>query len=128
MAEVRFREVYNQYLKPEMRKRYREEGKKYSKEALEIYPDSVEVNYILGRLFYKKSSMPEPEDKIARDYFMKVIENDPEHVNANISLSELYFKHKNKEKARYYAERALKSDQANVRARQLLLYIKKYNK
>jgi len=127
LAEIRFREVYDSYLPETARNKYREEGVGYCREALAIYPDSIDINYFLGRFHFKKSAMPEPEDRTARDYFLKVLEQNPEHVEANIALSELYFKHKNREKARFYAEQALKGDPASARARQLMIYIDRYN-
>ncbi len=128
MTEVRFRETFYSYLPGKKRKVMRQEGIKYALEALEIYPESEDINYYLGRFHYKKSTMPENEDRTARDYFLKVINKNPLHTNANVALSELYFKHKNRGKARFYATQALKGDPRNQRARQLLKYIDRYNK
>ncbi len=124
MTDIRFREVFYSYLTDNIRKKFREEGIKYGKEALKIFPDSEEVNYMLGMFYYKK---PGEFDRIARDYFLKVISIDPAHVESNIALSELYMKHRNRKKAAVYAKMALTADPGNRRARQLLKYIKKYN-
>lgn len=128
MTEIRFRETFYSYLPGSKRKILRKEGIRYAEEALKLYPESTEINYYLGRFYYKKSTMPENRDRTARDYFLKVIKKNPLHTDANIALSELYYKHKNREKARFYASQALKGDARNRRARQLLKYIDKYNK
>lgn len=128
MTEVRFRETYYSYLPANQRKKFRKEGIRYGLEALKVYPESEIVNYYLGRFYYKKSTMPENEDRIAKKYFLKVLEKNPHHSDANTALSELYFKHKNREKARFYASQALKGDPKHRRARQILKYLDKYNK
>ncbi len=128
LADVRYREVYESYLPQEKKEKLKEQGIGYCREALAIYPQSVEINYFLGRFHYSRSSSPESDDKTARDYFIKVVELQPEHINANIALSELYFRHKNREKAQFYANQALKGDPHNRRAHQLLNYIDKFNK
>jgi tetratricopeptide (TPR) repeat protein len=123
MAEIRFREVLYSYLPYKLKNSYRKEGIKYGKEALSIYPLSIEVNYLLGILYHKH---PDNFDKEAREYLLKVIESRPYHVGANIALAELYFKHRNRVKARRYITSALKSEPENKRARELLKYIDKY--
>lgn len=128
MAEIRFRETYYSYLPGSRREKLRKEGIRYAREALKIYPESTDVNYYLGRFHYRKTSMPENQDRTARDYFLKVIKKNPNHVDANIALSELYFKHKNREKARHYAQQALNGDPRNRRARQLIKYLNQYNR
>ncbi len=114
MAEVRFDEVYFKEIPDNLRTKYIGEGIQYSKEALEVYPDSKDVNFYLGTFYYKN---PEPDDVKAKKQFLRVIEIDPDFVSPYVSLSELYFKHKNKDKARLYADKALKLDPANERAR-----------
>jgi tetratricopeptide (TPR) repeat protein len=123
MAEIRFREVLSAYLPYKLKNSYRNEGIKYGKEALSIHPSSVEVNYLMGMFYHRH---PENFDTNARDYFLKVIESKPYHAGANIALAELYFKHRNRVKARRYITSALKSEPENRRARQLLKYIDKY--
>lgn len=123
MAEIRFREVLNSYLPYKLKNSYRKEGIQYGKEALSIYPSSVEVNYLMGMFYHRH---PDNFDTKAREYLLKVIESSPDHPGANIALAELYFKHKNKIKARRYITSALKSEPENKRAKQLLKYIDKY--
>ncbi len=123
MAEIRFREVIDSYLPYKLKNSYRKEGIKYGKEALSIYPLSVDVNYLMGILYHKH---PDNFDTKAREFLLKVVESRPYHVGANIALGELYFKHRNRVKARRYITAALKSEPENKRARQLLKYIDKY--
>ncbi len=117
MAEVRFREAYYENITDELRAKYIKEGIRYSKEALRIYPESKEANYYLAVFYYKSAS---PDDLQAKNQFLRVIELDPENVDAYVALSELYYKHRNKEKSRFYADLALKKNPANQRARFLL--------
>jgi hypothetical protein len=49
-------------------------------------------------------------------------------VKANVALSELYFKYRNREKAQYYAMQALRDDPRNERARQILDYLETHNR
>ncbi len=123
MADVRFREVFYSNIEPALRKKYRAEGMRYCREALEIYSGSAEVNYLMGRFVYEPSTTPQDSDRTARDYFLKTIELQPDHADANAVLSELYFKYKNTKKARNYATRALETDPSNERARQIIRYI-----
>ncbi|MCU0848154.1 MAG: tetratricopeptide repeat protein [Spirochaetes bacterium] len=120
MAEIRFHQLYYEGLPAGFRDRYMLDGVKYCAEALQANPDSVQVNYMLG-VFYSRRQ--DPMDEKARDCFLKVIELDPMHAKACIALSELYFKHDNYEKARTYAEMALKAEPTNKRAFKLLKYI-----
>lgn len=117
MAEVRFREVYYENIPDDLRSKYIKEGIKYSREAIEVYPDSKDANYYLAVFYYKNT---EPDDLQAKNQFLKVIELDPDRIEAYVALSELYHKHRNKEKARFYADLALKKDPANERAKHLL--------
>ena len=124
MAEIRFREILEAPLTQEKREEFRREGIVLCEEALKIYPASADVNYFMGRFYYKKSMMIEETDSIARDYFLKVVKTQPVHIGANIALSELYFKHRNKEKAEYFVSQALKGEPNNARAIELLKYIR----
>jgi Tfp pilus assembly protein PilF len=117
MAEVRFCEVYYENITDDLRKKYIKEGIKYSREAIEFYPDSKDANYYLAVFCFKN---PEPDDVQARDQFLRVIELDPENIDAYIALSELYYKHRNRGKSRFYADLALKKDPANKRAKFIL--------
>lgn len=125
MALIRYDEIYHTQVPMKLKDKYRGEAILYCEEALKLYPDSTEINYLLGYFYYNN---PEPLDKKARDYFLKVVELCPEHTEAYVRLSELYYKHKNTQKALKYAENALKHDPSNLRARGLIKYIKNYNK
>jgi tetratricopeptide (TPR) repeat protein len=114
MAETRYREAYFTTLPSALRSSYVKEGIKYAREALGLYPDSVQANYFLGTFYFKSD---EPSDVDAKNHFMKVIQGDPENVEACVSLAELYYNHKNRDKALYYAEEALKIDGTHERAR-----------
>lgn len=120
MAEIKFNEAYGSYSKSKLRREFINDGIRYSKEALLIYPDSVEMNYLLGIFYYKNEN---PSDRDARDQFSKVLEKNPDHVDTLVAMSELYFRHKNSGKSRTYAERALKADPFNQRAREMIKYI-----
>ncbi len=129
MGEVRLIQIKSSSVPGKLREKYRAEGKKYSQEALALYPESADVNYLMGCFEYVQSSIPLPSDRAARDYFLKVLEKKSNHTGASVALAELYFKHKNYTKARYYATTALESDPGNVRAIQILDYIRKgYNR
>ena len=117
MAEVRFREAYYENINDDLRKKYITEGIKYSKEALEIYPDSKDANYFLAVFYYKNT---EHDDLLAKKQFIRVIELDPDNIDAYLSLSKLYYDHGNKEKSRFYADLALKKNPANERAKFLI--------
>ena len=120
MAEVRYREVYESFLPDALKDKYRDEAKKYCKQALGIYPESEKINYYLGVFLYRA---PNPDDKKARDYFLKVIEVNPSNADAYVSLAELYARHDNPEKARMYADKALEADSTNPRARKMVKYL-----
>jgi tetratricopeptide (TPR) repeat protein len=95
MAKTRYIEAYETSIPEKLKKTYIEEGIQYATEALSINPDAVELLYILGVMYYKN---PEPDDVAAKKTFEKIIELDPTHIDAYIALSELYLKHKNKDK------------------------------
>jgi tetratricopeptide (TPR) repeat protein len=117
MVEARYRGLRHYKLPLELMQKFKSEGIKYSREALEIYPDSKEVNFYLGMFYYLK---PEPSDVDAKSQFLRVIEFDPGQVEAYVNLAVLYKKHKNDKKAEFYAKEALKIDPANKRARHIL--------
>lgn len=117
MVETRYRGLRYYRLPLEVMLRFKEEGIRYSKEALEIYPDSKEVNFYLGMFYYLK---PEPSDVDAKNQFLRVIEVNPDKVEAYVNLAVLYKKHKNDKKAEFYAREALRIDPANARARHIL--------
>ncbi|MFW5770670.1 MAG: tetratricopeptide repeat protein [Spirochaetota bacterium] len=113
-ARLRYKQVYNYELPSDLRKKYIEEGITYSSMALEYKPDSVEVLYMLSVFNYKN---PDPSDVKAKEYLMKVVKLDSKHADAYTALAELYYRHKNNEKAAMYAEKALKIDPSSERAR-----------
>jgi Tfp pilus assembly protein PilF len=117
MAETRYQEAYFTLIKDAEKQKYIKEGIKYAKEALALNPSSKEINFYLGIFYYKNS---EPSDADARNYLVKVLELDPENVEACIVLAELYHNHKNNEKSKQYAQMALKLDPANKKAKFLL--------
>lgn len=123
MALVRFKEVFEGPLPQHLKDKYRAEGISMCAEALSVYPDSAEVNYLAGMFYYKS---PSPDDKKARDFFLKAIEIDPEHAPSGIALAELYLKHRNREKSISFLQKVIESDPGNKRARELMLYIEKY--
>jgi Tfp pilus assembly protein PilF len=114
MCQVRFNEAYYTSIPDNLRNNYIKEGMEYSLKALEIFPDSREVNFYLGVFYYKNIN---PSDEKARNQFLKVIGIDSENADAFIALAELYEKHNNKDRALSYAEQALKVDPANDRAK-----------
>ncbi|MBN1496756.1 MAG: tetratricopeptide repeat protein [Spirochaetes bacterium] len=120
LAEIRFREVYESFVPEKLKESYRREGITFCKEALRVYPKSERMNYYLGVFHYRA---PEPDDKIARDYFLKVLDINPRHSGASVALAELYYRHDNMKKARGYAEKAIDADRTNRRARDILKYI-----
>ena len=120
MARIRYSEVYESFLPEKLKERYRDEGKKYCGEALRIYPASEKINYLLGIFHYRA---PNPDDKIARDYFLKVIEINPLNADAYVLLAELYNRHENSGKARLYAGKALDADPSNPRAQKMVKFL-----
>jgi tetratricopeptide (TPR) repeat protein len=113
-ARLRYKQVYQYELPAELRKKYIEEGITYSSMALDYKPDSVEVLFMVSVFHYKN---PDPSDVKAKEYLMKVVELDSKHAEAYTALAELYYRHKNNEKAGMYAEKALKIDPSSERAR-----------
>ena len=113
-ARLRYIQVYQYELPSDMKKKYINEGIEYAKKALEYRPGSVDILYMLAEFYYKN---PDPSDVKAKEYLMKIIEIDSQHAGAYTALAELYYKHKNTEKASMYAEKALKIDPSSERAR-----------
>jgi tetratricopeptide (TPR) repeat protein len=123
IVEVRYREIYETALPGEIRDKYLDEGIKICDEALKAYPDSIDMNYYIGVFYYRN---PVPDDTKAKDHLQKVTELNPDDemaVKANIILSRLYLKHKNTEKARSFAMRAIETDPYNRNARDILKVI-----
>ena len=117
MAEIRYSQVYESFMPEKLRQTYRDEGIRYCTEGLHIYPESERLNYLIG-MFYAR--WREPDDKAARDAFLKVVELDPSNSDAYLVLSKLYYKHDNIGKARAYAEKALEADARSESARMWL--------
>lgn len=117
IAEIRYREVYESFIPESLKEQYRDEGIRVCREAIRVYPGSERMHYYLGIFHYRS---PKPDDRKAKDYFIKVIDLNPGHAGALACLSELYYRHDNMEKARLYAEKALASESDNVRARAML--------
>ncbi len=113
-ARLRYIQVYQYELPSEMKKQYLNEGIEYAKKALGYRPHAIDILFMLAEFHYKN---PDPSDVKAKEHLMKIIEIDPEHAKAYTALAELYYKHKNTEKANMYAEKALKIDPSIERAR-----------
>ncbi len=129
MARIRFRESYESYLSSKLKDEYRMEGIEYCKKALEIYPESADVHYLLGVFYYRAtSSKSVPYDVKARDHFLKVVELRPDHAEAYVGLSELYYRHGNMRKSRMFAQKAVDISPSNQRARDMLRFIENYNR
>ncbi len=123
MVTVRFREIYESDVPADLKVKYLKEGIRYCDEALKLYPESIDVHFYLGVFYYRN---PEPSDAKARDHLEKVTEINPDHekaVKANIILARLYLKHKNSDKARDFAMKAVRSDPYNKGARDILKVI-----
>ncbi|HOA07794.1 MAG TPA: hypothetical protein PLH15_07755 [Spirochaetota bacterium] len=88
-----------------MKSKLRKEAVSFGLKALEIDPANPDVNFYLGRFFYETEN---PDDKKSKEYLLKCIESDPEYQSAYIILSKLYLRHKNPNKAKEYAETALR--------------------
>jgi Flp pilus assembly protein TadD len=121
LTEVRFRQSYYIKTTANLRAKSIKEGIEYSKKALNIYPDSKEVNYYLGIFYYRNT---ESLEVLAKDQLLKAVSLDENNVEAFIALAELYDKHDNKEKAITYAEQVLKIDPANDRAKYIIKKLK----
>jgi len=124
LTTVRFKEYYNFYVRKNKQK-IRRDAIKFGQEALEIYPASEKINFMLGILFLKSNKA---NDVRAKKYFLKALKINPENIKANIALAELYFKYKNPIKSKFYIDMVLKNEPTNRRALQILNYIKNYNK
>ncbi len=114
LSETRYKEAYYTTLPQKLKEQYIHEGIKYCKEALAINPKSTDINFYIGMFYFRN---PESSDTEAKNYMVKVIESDPEKIEPYLVLAELYYNHKNKEKALYYSESALKIDPTNERAK-----------
>lgn len=120
LAQLCFLEAFHSNNLIENRKKFNKEGIKYCKEALRYNRDSVEVNSLLGDFYYMKIDKDQDSDRLAKDAYIAVLEQDPAHFNANYKLAKLYLAHKNNEKALLYIRRAVITDPSNEEARELL--------
>lgn len=114
IAETRYRQAYFTRIPSDAKARYIKDGIRYAEEALEMYPDSREAHFYLGIFHYKN---PDRSDIKARDHLLKVLELDPENLDACLILAELYYNHGNRKKAKSFAEQALKINGTSERAR-----------
>lgn len=115
MAKIRYILAYESNLPKgnKLRNKYILEGIKYCKEALIIYDKTAEMNFIYGYFLYNN---PNPDDSNAKNQMLKVLKIEPNNIKANIILARLYYKHKNQEKAIFYAKQALIIDPSNLQA------------
>ena len=93
MAETRYREAYFTRIPGDIRTGYIKDGLRYAEQALAMYPDSREAHFYLGIFHYRN---PDRSDVKARDHMLKVLELDPENVDACLILAELYYNHGNR--------------------------------
>ena len=77
------------------------------------------LNFFLAEFLSKSKKQ---DDNILKKYYLKAIKANPYNVEALVSLSRLYFKHKNREKAEKFVTRAIKIDPNHEGAK----VIKKY--
>ena len=120
MAEIRYKQVYEDFLPEKLRGRYRDEGMNFCRQALLIYPESERVNYYLGMFLCRWG---EPDDKQAKEYFLRVITINPANSDALVALSKLYYRHESPDKARRYAEKALETDPRSTAARKWMKHL-----
>ncbi len=125
LVDIIFKEVYHtSNLNSEMKKKFISQGVTYCREALKVYKKSYEMNYYMAMFHYQG---PETDHRVAKDYFMKVIELKPDHADSYTALSNLFFMHGNKDKARKYLDKALEIDKFNPEARRMLNKMETYN-
>lgn len=125
LVEIIFKEVYHtSNLNTAMKKKFISDGIGYCKEGLKIYSKSYEMNYYMAMFHYQG---PETDHKIAKDYFLKVVDLKPDHAESYVALSNLFFMHGNKDKARIYLDKALDLDKFNPDARRMLNKIDTFN-
>lgn len=119
LIEIEMPEIYRHMTRDQrihLISKYREEAKRYCREALTINPGSADIHYYLGRLYYVKSDAPHDSDSEARDHFLNALKYRPDHSEANMYLSILYYRNNNVDRAREFIEKAVESDPSNQRA------------
>ena len=111
-----------------LRTKYVEEGIRFAKEAVDVYPESVEANWMLGSFYYDRSGEDQKLDTAnevkCRDCMLRVIKAKPDHVEALVILAKLYKKHRNRDKAELYASKAVAAAPQDRAVRDLLTSIK----
>ncbi len=126
LTEIMYREVYdNPHLSGEKKKDFIDRGIEYGRKALKLNESSPRLLTWLGFFYYKG---PRADHIRARDYFRKVLELQPDNVQALTAMSRLYYLHQNAEKARMFVDRALKIDPDNYDARMMLQKIERYGR
>ena len=123
LALSRYYDVIYRNIHLSLKERYHKESLNYCRKALRLYKESSKIQFILGDLYFRGVKKLRNDVK-AKNYFLHVIQKNPDNVQALVALSVLYFKHSNKRKAKLYAKAALKIEPGNARARKILQYIK----
>lgn len=125
LCRIRSQEIQNQYLPDTQRQKFINEGLEFAHQGISLRKEAPEMYYFAGYFETRRSG---GKDVKARDYFLKVLEYNPLHVESLVHLAELYMKHDNPEKAKNYITQALKADPMHERARQVQFYLEKYNR
>ncbi|HPS59075.1 MAG TPA: tetratricopeptide repeat protein [Spirochaetota bacterium] len=120
LAELCFLEAYHSNNLLESRKKFSKDGIKYCKEALRYNRESVDIHSLLGDFYYMKIDKDQDSDRLAKEAYMAVLEQNPAHFNANYKLAKLYMSHNNNEKALLYIRKAVMTDPSNEEALELL--------
>jgi tetratricopeptide (TPR) repeat protein len=129
-AKSRYLSIFNSELPRgnQLRDKYVSEGIQFGKEALDLYPDSAEVNFMTGAFYYDLSSYSTKIDTAnelkARDYMLKVLKLQDNNTDAMVIIAKLYKKHRNREKAELYASKALAITPQDSSVRELVNSIK----
>ncbi|MBP7902019.1 MAG: hypothetical protein KA015_04285 [Spirochaetes bacterium] len=100
-----------------MKTKLTKEAIDFGLKALEIDPSSPDIHYYLGRFFFESENT---DDKKSKNHLIKCIESDPEYQPAYVILSKLYLRHKNPEKAKEYAETALRLKPEDAAAKSII--------
>jgi len=120
LAELSYIEAYTNYNPAPHRIRFRNEGIKYSREAIRVNPQSADIHFLLGEFYYKNFDRNDAQDKDARDSYLKAVSANPGHSMANLRLAMLYIKHRNLDKGIFYARKAVDADPDNREALEIL--------
>lgn len=129
-ASSRYTAVFHSELPKgnQIRDKYVTEGIKFANEAVTVYPDSVDMNYMLGSFYYERSGADQKLDTVnevkTRNCMLKVLKEKDDHVDALVILAKLYKKHGNRSKAELYASKAVSVAPQDTSVRDLLTSIK----